>query len=176
MSLSLLGWLFSFGVVVHNMEEAWFLPAWSKRPRFRHTEVSAGSFRFAALALSLAALLAAWLASAGGVCSFGAYFITGYALTMVLNALVPHIAACIVLRSYAPGTATALLFNLPLGGWLVHRALAERYVEPSVFVISAPITILCIIASIPLLLAVGSKLFSPASGEPMNAGHIKRLR
>ena len=159
MSLSLLGWLFALGVVAHNAEEALFLPAWSARAGRWHAQVGAPPFRFAVAVLSAAVLLAAWLASVGGPRSFGAYFLAGYALAMVLNVFVPHLAATVALRSYAPGTATALLFNLPLGGWLVYRSLAERYVESSVFVISGPATVLGIIASIPLLFAAGRKLF-----------------
>lgn len=158
MSLSLLGWLFAFGVVVHNAEEALFLPAWSALAGRWHAPVGATPFRFAVAVLSAAVLLAAWLASAGGPQSFGAYFLTGYALAMVLNVLVPHLAATVALRSYAPGTATAALLNLPLGGWLVYRSLAERYVEPSMFVVSGPATVLGIVASIPLLFALGRKL------------------
>ena len=158
MSLSLLGWLFAFGVIAHNTEEAIFLPAWSANAGRWHFSVSSGAFRFGAVVLSVAVLVAALLASLGGPQSFGAYFISGYALTMVLNALIPHVVATIALRVYAPGTATALLFNLPLGGWLVYRSLVEGYVEPKVFAIAGPATVVCIIASIPLLFAIGTKL------------------
>ena len=142
MALPLLGWLFALGVVAHNAEEAWLLPSWPLRPRFRRMAVGAGAFRFAAAVLSFVALLAAWLASAGGAHSLGAYFIAGYAAAMLLNVLVPHVAATVALRAYAPGTATALLCNLPLGGWLVYRSLAERWIEPSVFAVSGPLTAL----------------------------------
>jgi len=161
MSLSLLGWLFALGVVVHNLEEALFLPAWSARAGRWHVHVTPGAFRFAVAVLSVAVVVAAWLASAGGARSCGAYFVTGYALAMVLNVIVPHVGECIALRSYAPGAATALLLNLPLGGWLVYRSLAEGYVDASVFVVSGPVTVACIVASIPLLFAAGES-FAPA--------------
>lgn len=72
-------------------------------------------------------------ASLGGAQSAGAYFISGYALAMAPNAVVPHVVATVALRVYASGTATALLFNLPLGGWLVYRSLVEGYVDPRAF-------------------------------------------
>lgn len=165
MSISLLGWLFALGVVVHNAEEALFLPAWSERAGRWHTQVDTGPFRFAVMILSAAVVAAAWLASIGGPRSFGAYFIAGYALAMALNVFMPHIAACVALRSYAPGTATALLFNLPLGSWLVYRSLAENYVEASVFVVSGTVTVLGIVASIPLLFAAGRVLTLPPGGR-----------
>jgi hypothetical protein len=111
-------------------------------------------------------LLAAALASIGGPRSFGAYFIAGYALAMVLNVVIPHLAATITLHTYAPGTATALLLNLPLGGWLVYRSLLEGYVEPTLFAVFGPITVLSIVASIPLLFAAGRKLTLSSSKQP----------
>lgn len=158
MSVSLLGWLFALGVAVHNAEEAWLLPTWSRRPRRWLAGASPRSFRFAALMLSVAVLAAAWMACAGGPRSVGAYLIAGCALAMVLNVVIPHAAASLMLRTYAPGTATAVLLNLPLGSWLIYRSLTEGYVAPFVFVLSGPATVLAIMASIPLLLAAGNKL------------------
>ncbi len=155
MSLSLLGWLFALGVLAHNAEEAWLLPAWSTRAGRWHVPVQAAEFRFAVTVLTALVFAAAGLASAGGAGSVGAYAITGYALAMALNAAFPHLAACAVLRRYAPGTATGVLFNLPLGGTLVYRALAEGQVAPAVFAVSGPLTVLGLLAAIPVLFALG---------------------
>ena len=155
MSLTLLGWLFALGVVAHNLEEAWLLPAWPKRPaRWR---VSARTFRLGALVLSLLVVLAAWLAEAGGSHSLGAYLLVGYALAMVLNVLAPHVIACLATRSYAPGTATALLFNLPLGGWLIHESLVDGSVELAVLAWSGPLVVLGLLAFIPALRVLDGK-------------------
>jgi hypothetical protein len=170
MPLSTLGWLFAFGVVVHNAEEAWLLPSWPRRPRFRWAAVEAGSFRFAAAVLSMLALLAAWLAGVGGAHSLGAYFIAGYAAAMVLNVFLPHVAATVALRAYAPGTATALLCNLPLGGWLLYRSLAERQIEPSVFAVSGPLTVLGIAILGALLLWLGNRYVAVSGGRSFRNG------
>ena len=169
MSFSLLGWLFALGVVIHNIEEALFLPAWSTRAGRWHVQVGAFPFRFAVVVLSTAVIVAAWLSSVSGALSFGAYFLTGYALAMVLNVVFPHVLATVALHSYAPGTATALLFILPLGGCLVYRALTEGYVEQTVFAVSGPATVAGIIASIPVLFAAGKKLAHHLSGTPNGA-------
>lgn len=164
MSLSLLGWLFALGVTMHNAEEAWLLPSWPRRPGFHWAAVEAGSFRVAAAVLSFVALLAAWCASIGGAHSLGAYFIAGYAAAMVLNVFLPHVAATLALRAYAPGTATALLCNLPLGSWLLYRSFAERRIEPSVFAVSGPLTVLGIAALGVSLLWLGNRWVA-ASGK-----------
>ena len=72
--------------------------------------------------------------------------------------LLPHVLATLALRTYVPGTATALAFNLPLGGWLLWRAITEKFVQPSVFAWSGPLTVIAIVVSIPLLFAAGRYL------------------
>lgn len=164
MSFSLLGWLFALGVVIHNTEEALFLPAWSTRAGRRYVQVDAFPFRFAVVVLSAAVIVAAWLSSVSGAHSFGVYFLTGYALAMVLNVLFPHVAATVALRSYAPGTATAVFFNLPLGGYLIYRSLTDGYVEQTIFALAGPGIVIGIIVSIPILFVIGNKLAPPSSG------------
>ncbi len=163
MSISLLGWMFAIGVLLHNIEEAMFLPVWSTRAGRWHVQVGAFPFRFAVAVLSVAVICAAWLSSVGGTRSFGAYFLTGYALAMVLNVLFPHVLATVALKSYAPGTATEVFFNLPLGGYFVYRSLSEGYVDQEIFAFSGPATVFSIITSIPILFAAGKKLTSGAT-------------
>jgi hypothetical protein len=59
----------------------------------------------------------------------GIYLLCGYALAMALNVFLPHVAATIALRRYAPGTATALLFNLPVCVMLLVAAGREQLVS-----------------------------------------------
>ena len=66
--------------------------------------------------------------------------------------------ATVTLRRYRPGTATAVPFNLPLGCLFLARALSEDFIELEVFVWSAPLVALAIVASIPVLFAVGRKI------------------
>lgn len=155
MDWSSLSWLFAVAVLVHNLEEAVWLPRWSRRAGRWQVPVGPGVFRFAAAVLTVMAFLAAWLSARGGAGSLGAYLLAGYALAMALNAIVPHGIATIALHRYAPGTATAVLFNLPLGVVIVYRALADGYVEPARFWIAGPATVIAIAASVPLLFAVG---------------------
>ena len=158
MRISVLGWLFALGVLAHNAEEALLLPKWSASAGGWHPLVGAVEFQFAVAILSLIVVLCAWAASTGGARSLGAYLLTGYALAMLLNVFFPHVLASLVLRTYVPGTATALAFNLPLGGWLLWRAITEKFVQPSVFAWSGPLTVVALIASVPVLFATGRYL------------------
>src|SRR5262245_23718629 len=109
MTFFALTWAFVLAVAIHNLEEALWLPAWSRRAGRWHYPVGAPEFRFAVLVLTAAVVAAALLANNGGKGSIGAYLLSGYALAMLLNVVFPHVLASLIRREYAPGTLTALL-------------------------------------------------------------------
>lgn len=153
-----LTWLFVLALAVHNLEEALWLPAWSQKAGRWHFPVGAPEFRFAVFVLTAAAAAFALAANLGGKGSIGAYLVCGYALAMLLNVAFPHVLASLVLREYAPGTLTALLFNLPACALLLGHALRERYVEVQLFLWAGPLVVVAIAGSIPILLAIGRRL------------------
>ena len=116
--------------------------------------MGAAEFRFAVAALTLLAYGCAAWASAGG--AIGAYLICGYALAMALNVFAPHLAATVAMRRYAPGTATAVLFVLPVSISLLSEAARQDRIAPSVFLWSGPLTVLAILAAIPGLFRMGA--------------------
>jgi uncharacterized membrane protein YraQ (UPF0718 family) len=148
-------WLFVFVVAAHNLEEAIWLPAWSRAvSRWPHA-VGNTEFRFAVIVLTLLAVLSAWLATVQGKASLGAYLVAGSALAVLLNVFVPHVAASVVLRSYMPGTATAVLLNLPVTIGLLTRAFREGYIQPHAFLIFGPMVVIGTVASIKPLFRMG---------------------
>ncbi len=48
-----LSWSFTAAVILHNAEEALFLPSWSEQARRWYRPVSKGEFRFTGAAVSL---------------------------------------------------------------------------------------------------------------------------
>ena len=119
MDFASLALLFAAAVTIHNLEEAIWLPGWSKDAGHYHVPVLARQFRFAVLALTVAAwALVGWSALGS---SFADYLVSGYALAMLVNVVFPHLAATFAMRRYAPGTATAVLFG---GSMLALLALA----------------------------------------------------
>ena len=160
MSLSTLRWLFVLGVLIHNTEEALLLPPWSNTAGRWHTRVTATEFRFAVVVLSCALIIFSVVASLSEPRSVAAYLMADYVFAMTLNALMPHLLATLFMRRYMPGTATALLFNLPLGIAYLYQALATQHIEPLVFAWSGPLLVILILASIPFLFFLGRKAFS----------------
>jgi len=154
MPLAALAWLFTVGVLLHNLEEALWLPAWSTRAGRWYRPVAAPVFRFAAAVLSLAFLVLTLAAGWSPPGSVAAYLMAGYVLAMVLNVVAPHVLATIALRRYMPGTATAVLLNLPLGLLYLRQALAERFVELQVFRWAGPLVVVGLLAALPTLFAL----------------------
>jgi hypothetical protein len=61
-----------------------------------------------------------------------------------------------------PGTATAVLLNLPVTIGLLTRAFREGYIEPHAFFIFGPMVVIGIVASIRLLFWMG-RMFTVTS-------------
>ncbi len=153
-----LSWFFALAVTLHNLEEALWLPRWSRSAERWHHPVGVREFRFAVAVLTVFAYAAAYWATAGGRGSVGAYLIAGYALAMLVNVFFPHVLATVVMRRYAPGTATALLLNLPVATLLLRHGLREGYVQAHRLAWAAPTVAVGVVAAIPLLFGIGRSL------------------
>lgn len=171
MPLNWLAWLFTLGVIAHNTEEALFLPAWSKHAGRWHAPVGPVQFHFAVTVLSLVLVGLAAMTVWFGPGSVSAYLFAGYVFAMTVNVFMPHVLASAALRRYMPGTATALIFNLPLGGLFLYQAIREGFVQPATIVWVAPLVALSILASIPVLFWLGQRwerptIINPPRNEP----------
>ncbi len=124
MNLAGLPWVFTAAVLLHNAEEALFLPSWSRRVRRWYRPVGNAEFRFAALVVSVA-FVALTLAATSLPGAEVQYVFAGYVVAMLANALVPHLAITIALREYMPGTATAWLLVVPLGYLYLWTAVSD---------------------------------------------------
>jgi hypothetical protein len=159
MSDILLLWSFPLAVAAHNLEEAIWLPRWSVEHAGRwHRPVSAGAFRFAVSVLTALVFVIAGWAQVGGVGSVGHYLLAAYAVAQALNVAFPHAVATIATRTYAPGLLSGLFLVLPAAIVLVVRSLAEAQLEPGRFVAVSVGFILSVVASIPLLFGIGTRL------------------
>jgi hypothetical protein len=155
-------WLAPLAFAIHNLEEAIWLPRWSRRAGRWHPVVGDGPFRFAVIVLSSEAVaITAWSAR-GGPRSRGAALSGGLSVMLIANAIVPHLAATIAQRRYTPGTATALAINVPVATSLLREALAERYVAPASLARGAAVTIGVAVTEIPVLFRLGERLLEAA--------------
>ena len=151
------------------------MPGWSKHAGRYHVPVSARQFRFAVLVLTLLAWVIVGWSALGS--SFAGYLVSGYALAMLVNVVFPHLAATFAMRRYAPGTATAVLLNLPvtalcwLGAAVVlagrdrwplrEQGFAEEKLDPDTFLWAGPLVAITIAMSIPVLFAARASASGP---------------
>jgi hypothetical protein len=122
-------WLFPLVATLHNAEEAIWLPGWSRRAVLWHSPVTPGSFRFAVAVLTVLAFAVTWLSAISGKETIWTYLAFGYMAAMLANVPIPHVALTVALRSYMPGTATAVALNLPVLSLLLALAVREGYVS-----------------------------------------------
>jgi Protein of unknown function with HXXEE motif len=139
--------LFLLGFSLHNIEEALWLPQWSKHARKYHKEVSKNEFTFAVIIVTTIGYLITFqyfiFASSS---SFSKYVYLGFILMMVANVIFPHLIATIILKKYAPGTITGMLLNAPIGIYILIREINK--INELIFVIICSV----ILAIITLLL------------------------
>jgi hypothetical protein len=136
---------------LHNLEEAIWLPAWSQKAGKWNSKIGKREFRFAVVVLTLLAYGLTYLSWSGGPESIWTYLNGGYMFAMLLNVFLPHLAATIALRQYAPGVVTGIFLNLPINCILLYLAFYEKWLVSEKFLLLAPITVLALLLSIPIL-------------------------
>jgi Protein of unknown function with HXXEE motif len=158
MKLHSLSALFVGAVLLHNLEEAIWLPEWSQAGGAWHQPVTPAVFGFSVAVLSLLLVFLAWWSWRSGPQSPGTYLYAGYVFAMVANAAVPHLAETVWAGTYMPGTATAVLLNAPLGVWLLLRLHASHRVSLRRMCWVGPLVAAGLLASIPFLFLIGGLL------------------
>lgn len=174
MTLGALSTTFVLAVLLHNSEEAWLLPAWSRHAGRLYRPVGRAEFRLAVALFSALMVAVAALAFRQGPRSLGAYLFFGFVFAMAANAVVPHLALTLALRRYMPGTATGLLLNLPLGASLLQDAFRQHWIAFGRFLWVAPAVGMALVATIPLLLAAARLLLGSAAQEAEDRSSAER--
>ena len=156
-------------IAVHNVEEALWLPAWSRTIGGRwHRPVSASAFRFAVIILTILAVAITLLAQLGGYDSLGYYLLASYALGQSINIIVPHFFATIATRTYAPGLASGIFFVLPASALFLINVFLNTDFDFRKFLIVSVIFIPLVVLSIPVLLGAGQMIEKKGIPTPAN--------
>ena len=151
--------LFLLGFSLHNIEEALWLPQWSKHARKYNKEVSANEFRFAVIIVTaIGYLLTFQYFIFAPSFALSKYIYLGFLLLMVANVIFPHLIATLVLKKYAPGTITGVLLNAPLGIYILLKEITKT--DEVVFVvISGVILAIIFLLLINQCFKLGKNLF-----------------
>ena len=156
-------WVFALAVTLHMLEEVIWLPAWSVDAGGWHEPVGRKEFGFAAvvfllLLYGLCFLGGEWWVANGRVGVWGSeaavYLLCGLAVVMAANIFVPHLGATIAQRRYAPGLATAVVFNLPAAALLLWSFFAGGDVRVFWFFVALGVMVITAVWGWPLLFKV----------------------
>lgn len=140
---------FFLAIMIHNLEEYFWLPKWSKTAGKWSSPLDTQGFRKTLWVISISLFVMTLLAITGSL--IGAYLMAGYAVAMVLNVFKPHLLATIDMKAYSPGLASALLLNLPIGGYLVYYSITEMQLSTLIVVISSAIIAISLLLGVPRL-------------------------
>lgn len=151
--------LFLLVFSLHNLEEALWLPQWSRHARKYHKEVSPNEFTFAVIIVTaIGYLLTFQYLIFAPASSFSRYIYLGFILMMVANVIFPHLIATLVLKKYAPGTITGILLNAPIGIYILIRGITGTF-DLIFVIISGTILAIIFLMLINQLFRAGKYLF-----------------
>lgn len=148
--------LFILAISIHNIEEALWLPAWSKYAQRFHKHIEKHEFHFAVLIVTVMALLAtsAFIVFPNVKIISEIYF--GFLGAMMFNVIFPHLAATLYLRRYAPGLLSGVLLILPINGLILAQALNTGMINLYEIIVSTSVVGVMILLGLPLLFRMGN--------------------
>jgi len=150
--------LFPLAILLHNIEEAIWLPKWSKLTKKYHKPVKADDFRFAVVIVTVLAYLATLLLLIFNDVNLFKYIYFGFLGSMILNAIFPHLVMTIVLKKYAPGLLTGLFINIPFNSYIIYVAVENSYIQMREIIISTVFVGISILLLLPVLFKVSNLL------------------
>jgi len=149
---------FPLAITLHNIEEALWLPQWSKHAGRFHPTIEKQEFYFALIIITVFAYLATFLAVLFPDNAYITRPFYGFLGVMIINAIFPHLAATIALKRYAPGTITGLFLIIPINCVLIYRAVIMDIVSVWEIAITTIALGVILILVIPLLFRAGRRL------------------
>jgi len=145
-------------LMIHNIEEALWLPAFSKSAGKFHKPVDTFEFAFAVIILTLLSYVITLQFYASGKNSLACYLYFAFNFGMLINVFFPHLAATIVLRRYCPGLLTGILFLMPTTIYiLLYGYENEYFLFPKFWFITIPFAGI-VLGSLPILFKAGKYL------------------
>ncbi len=158
--------VFLLGFTLHNIEEALWLPRWSKLSSVRkfHEPVDADQFLFAVLVVTMIGyILTALDILVGPSQPFVRYTYLGFIGMMGGNAFFPHLVVTVALKRYAPGVITGLCLNLPLA-FIIMIGSIKNGLNLYVILLAMLLVTIVILTLLCPLFKLGSRLTNFSGG------------
>ncbi|WP_246566604.1 HXXEE domain-containing protein [Tissierella simiarum] len=160
LEISSLFLFFPLAITLHNLEEALWLPQWSKYAQKFHAPVNKDKFHFAVIVITLLAYLA--------TCTFMflpqilvcKYFYFGFLGAMIINAIFPHLVSTIILKKYSPGLITGVFLVIPSNVLIITYSIYNKVISFYKIVLSTIVVGTVLLIMIPILFKLGKKFIS----------------
>jgi hypothetical protein len=143
---------------LHNLEEAVWLPNWSKHAERFHKPVEANVFYFAVIFVTILAYLSTFLAIAFPSSWLWKYIFHGFLGAMILNTIVPHLASTIILRRYSPGVITGLFLLIPVNSIILYQSVTLGQIKLPDLMFSILAVSIVLLSLLPLFFKIGEYL------------------
>lgn len=150
--------LFLFSITLHNLEEALWLPQWSKYAKKFHKKVEKNEFHFAVLVITLIAYLITSLFIFFPNVLILKYFYFGFVGAMIINTIFPHLIATILLKKYSPGLITGLFLQVPVNCLIIINSINNGVINFYDLLLSVIAVGVFLLSIIPLLFRIGKKI------------------
>lgn len=159
-TLTVLKIIFLLGFTLHNLEEAIWLPEWTKYAKNYHQQVTRNQFVFAVIIITIIGYIITVLDIVyANIGDFINYIYLGFIGMMAVNTIFPHLISTIALKKYTPGLITALLLNLPISLLII-----THYIQSGInifyLIISVVVVSIIILISLKPLFKLGEKLIT----------------
>ncbi|MGI8386957.1 HXXEE domain-containing protein [Robertmurraya sp. P23] len=151
---------FCLAITLHNLEEAIWLPKWSQLDSSFQKTVTPNEFHFAVLIITALAYLVAFLYLNFSESNIIKWAFIGFIGSMIFNAIFPHLIATLLMKTYAPGLATALLLNIPINTVILFKLHELNLVTLKEIIVSTVVIGIILLAMIPLLFMFGGNLLN----------------
>lgn len=150
--------LFLFAITLHNIEEALWIPRWSRYTEKFGKQVSGDEFHFAVLVITILAYLATGLFIFFSENLILKYFFFGFMGAMMFNIIFPHLILTIILKKYSPGLITGVLLIMPFNSLIIISSLNNSIINLNEVIISTIVVGIFLLILIPILEKIGGKL------------------
>ncbi|WP_291581595.1 HXXEE domain-containing protein [Clostridium sp. UBA6640] len=150
--------LFLFSITLHNMEEALWIPRWSRYTQKFYKQVSNDEFHFAVLVITILAYLATGLFIFFPEVLILKYFFFGFMGAMIFNVVFPHLSLTIILKKYSPGLITGVSLIMPFNILIIISSLNSSIINLNEVIISTIVVGILLLILIPILKKIGGKL------------------
>jgi len=149
---------FCLAITLHNLEEAIWLPKWSQQSSRFQKPVTSNEFYFAVIFITILAYLSAFSYLYMPESALAKWIFIGFLGSMIINAFFPHLIATVLMKKYAPGLLTGLLLNTPINSLVIYQMFSRNLIIWKELLFSTFIVGIILLALIPFLFKMGSKI------------------